>query len=131
MLWPNNKVVPMPPMITPIAVAIATLAAISTAANAKCSIFSYSVNDYGKEGPARDAQALLDKHIAKWAADNTLKNYTTGKKTVTCTLFLDVVLFDEYTCKADANVCWGGSVQAPAKGTLPAAAQPKAEKKPG
>ena len=118
-------------MITPIAVAIATLAAISTEANAKCSIFSFSVNDYGKEGPARDAQALLDKHIAKWAADNTLKNYTTGKKTVTCTLFLDVVLFDEYTCKADANVCWGGSVAAPAKGALPASPQPKAEKKPG
>ena len=118
-------------MITRCAIAVAALAAVATTADAKCSIFSFSVNDYGKEGPARDAQALLDKHIAKWAADNKLQNYTAGKKSVTCTLFLDFVVFDEYTCKADANVCWGGSVPAPAKGALPTTPPPKAEKKPG
>ena len=52
---------------------------------------------------------LLDKHIAKWAADHGVKKYTTGKKDVTCELFLDVGLFDEHTCRAEANVCWTGS----------------------
>ena len=67
---------------------------------------AFSVNDYGKEGPTRDAQALLDKHIADWAKTQGIKKYKVGKKDVSCELFLDVVVFDEHTCKATANVCW-------------------------
>ena len=71
-----------------------------------CKDLAFSVNDYGKEGPTRDAQALLDKHIEQWAKNEGIKKYKVGKKDVNCELYLDVVLFDEYTCKATANVCW-------------------------
>jgi hypothetical protein len=76
-------------------------------ASADCITLGFSVNDYGKEGPTRDARALLDKHIAETMAKRGIKNYRVGKKTVTCELFLDLILFDEHTCKAEAPVCWG------------------------
>ena len=71
-----------------------------------CKDLAYSVNDYGKEGPTKDAQALLDKHIEQWAKDEGITKYKVGQKNVNCELYLDVGLFDEYTCKATANVCW-------------------------
>lgn len=80
----------------------------ATDADAKCARLGFSVNDYGKEGPTRDAKALLDKHIAQWTAARGIKNYTTGKKSVSCKLFLDFGFFDEHTCKAEATVCWSG-----------------------
>jgi hypothetical protein len=84
------------------------LAAICFAApaDAACTKLAFSVNDYGKEGPTRDAQALLDKYIADWTKSQGIKKYTVGKKDVNCELFLDVGLFDEHTCKATASVCW-------------------------
>jgi hypothetical protein len=72
----------------------------------RCTKLAFSVNDYGKAGPARDAQALLDKHIADWAQRKGIKKYSTGKKTVKCELFLDFGVFDEHTCTATAPVCW-------------------------
>lgn len=89
------------------AMAGVVLAVAATAADAKCTRLGFSVNDYGKDGPTKDAMNLLDKYIAKWAADNGIKKYTTGKKTVNCELFLDFGVFDEHTCKAEASVCWG------------------------
>lgn len=89
------------------AMACAVLAVAATAADAKCTRLGFSVNDYGKDGPTKDAMNLLDKYIAKWAADNGIKKYTTGKKSVNCELFLDFGVFDEHTCKAEASVCWG------------------------
>ena len=77
-------------------------------AEAACQRLGFSVNDYGKEGPAKDAKALLDKYIAEWSAKHGIKKYRTGKKTVTCELFLDFGFFDEYTCKAVATFCWNG-----------------------
>jgi hypothetical protein len=98
----------------------------ATAADARCTRLAFSVNDYGKDGPTKDAKDLLDKHVAKWAADNGIKKYTTGKKTVSCELYLDLILFDEHTCKAEASVCWeGGPAAAPDAGATPAAAAPK------
>ncbi|HPG88397.1 MAG TPA: hypothetical protein PLD46_02000 [Hyphomicrobium sp.] len=93
------------------AAAVALIAAgISAApASAACTRLAFSVNDYGKEGPTNDAKDLLDKYIAKKMAERGVADYKTGKKTVTCELFLDVILFDEHTCKAEATVCWGGS----------------------
>jgi hypothetical protein len=94
---------------------IATIAAalsaalVATAAEARCTKLAFSVNDYGKDGPAKDAQRLLDTYIAKWGADRGIKQLTVGKKDVTCELFLDVGLFDEHTCKAAATVCWPGN----------------------
>jgi hypothetical protein len=76
------------------------------AARAECTTLSFSVNDYGKEGPTRDAKALLDTHIADWTAKNGIKKYRSGPKDVECELFLDFVIFDEHTCKATAKVCW-------------------------
>jgi hypothetical protein len=103
----------------------------ATAADARCTRLAFSVNDYGKDGPTKDAQTLLDKHIAKWAADNGIQKYTTGKKTVSCELYLDVILFDEHTCKAEASVCWdGGPAKAPAEAgvvTEPKKAAPPAK----
>ncbi|MCB1511269.1 MAG: hypothetical protein KDJ36_10230 [Hyphomicrobiaceae bacterium] len=77
-------------------------------AHAACKKLGFSVNDYGKKGPAKDAKKLLDKYIAEFAAKHGIKKYRVGKKTVTCELFLDVGLFDEYTCKAVATFCWRG-----------------------
>jgi hypothetical protein len=85
--------------------ALASAGATQTAM-AECKTLYYSVNDYGKEGPAKDAQNLLDKLIVKWTAEKGIKKYKVGKKDVQCELFLDVGVFDEYTCKASANVCW-------------------------
>ena len=117
---------------------VATAAAVFTlagTAEAKCTRLAFSVNDYGKDGPAKDAQKLLDGYIAKWAADNGVKKYTTGKKDVSCELFLNLIVFDEHTCKAEATVCWSeGGPAAPAgapatTGSVPAAAKPAAAPK--
>lgn len=87
----------------------ATLAAASSMpAQAACQKLGFSVNDYGKKGPAADAKKLLDKYIADYAKKHGIKNYRTGPKTVTCELFLDFGFFDEYTCKAVATSCWKG-----------------------
>ena len=77
-------------------------------ANAACKRLAFSVNDYGKDGPTKDAKSLLDKHIAEWTKANGIKGYTVGKKDVSCELFLDFIVFDEHTCKASALVCWPG-----------------------
>lgn len=82
-----------------------TIASTNEAA-AKCKKFGYSVNDYGKEWPTRDAKNLLDKYIATWMKKNGIESYTTKPKTVECKLFLDVFIFDEYTCRADTTACW-------------------------
>lgn len=84
----------------------ATSIAVVTPAEAKCTRLAFSVNDYGKVGPTNDAKQLLDKYISEWTAERGITNYTTGKKDVTCELFLDFIVFDEYTCRAEANVCW-------------------------
>lgn len=86
------------------AAAVLTLAALP--AHAKCTRLGFSVNDYGKEGPTNDAKKLLDGYIAKWASENGIAKYKTGTKTVKCDLFLDFVVFDEHTCRAEADVCW-------------------------
>jgi hypothetical protein len=91
-------------------VLVSALAATAPA-DAACKKFGFTVNDYGKEGPTNDAKNLLDKHIAEWAAQNGVSAYQTGKKSVSCELFLDVILFDEHTCTASANVCWGAGVK--------------------
>lgn len=110
--------------ITAGVVAVAAALSVAGAAEAKCTRLGFSVNDYGKDGPTKDAQKLLDTYIAKWAAENGIKKYTTGKKDVSCELFLNLIVFDEHTCKAEATVCWGdGDAAAPA--AKPAAA-PKA-----
>lgn len=88
-------------------VLIGAIAALSAPADAACKKFGFTVNDYGKDGPTNDAKNLLDKHIAEWAAQNNVGEYSTGKKNVSCELFLDVILFDEHTCTASATVCWG------------------------
>jgi hypothetical protein len=75
-------------------------------ADASCKRFGFTVNDYGKDGPTKDAKELLDKHIAEWAAQQKIKDYKTGTKSVNCELFLNFVVFDEHTCTASANVCW-------------------------
>jgi hypothetical protein len=108
------------------AAALGALGALTTA-DAKCTRLGFSVNDYGKDGPIRDAKSLLDKYVAKWAADNGVKSYTIGKKTVTCELFLDFGVFDEHTCRAEAPVCWGGT-GGPATAPVGGAAAPAAVK---
>lgn len=91
-------------------------------AAAKCTRLAFSVNDYGKDGPIRDAKALLDKYIAEWTGQRGIKKYTVGKKDVSCELFLDFIVFDEHTCKAEANVCWTGGDPVPPTASSPATA---------
>ncbi len=88
-----------------IVLTLTAFAAVSPA-QAKCTRLAFSVNDYGKKGPTEDAKKLLDKYIKDWTSERGIKNYTTGKKDVKCELFLDVIVFDEYTCRAEASVCW-------------------------
>jgi hypothetical protein len=101
----------------------------ATEAHARCTRLAFSVNDYGKDGPTKDALGLLDKYIADWTRSKGIKNYTVGKKDVNCELFLDVIVFDEHTCKASALVCWPDD-KGPAKTKTPAPA-PAAGKTPG
>ncbi len=93
------------PALTAVALLAATFAGAGLA-EAKCKRMGFLVNDYGKDGPAKDAQALLDKEVEKWAAENGITNYTIGKKDVSCELYLNLIIFDEHTCTASANVCW-------------------------
>jgi hypothetical protein len=90
----------------------------SVTAEAACTRLAFSVNDYGKDGPTKDALKLLDKYIADWSREKGIKKYSVGKKDVSCELFLDLIVFDEYTCKASALVCWPGPAPA---GVEPAA----------
>jgi hypothetical protein len=85
---------------------VAALILSAGAAEAKCKRMGFLVNDYGKDGPTKDAQDLLEKHVADWAVQNGVKNYTIGKKDVKCELYLNLIVFDEHTCTASANVCW-------------------------
>jgi hypothetical protein len=89
-----------------LASALAVAALTAGSAEARCTRLAFSVNDYGKEGPARDAQALLDKYIADWTKAKGIASYTVGKKDVSCELFLNLIVVDEHTCKASALVCW-------------------------
>jgi len=91
--------------LTAFAAAAALVLATGTA-DAACKKMGFLVNDYGKDGPTKDAKDLLDKHVAEWAAQNGITKYTVGKKDVTCELYLNLILFDEHTCTASANVCW-------------------------
>ncbi len=92
----------------PILIFAAVIAIAPQTASARdCAQMGFSVNDYGKEGPARDAQDLLDQHIKKTMAEKKITGYTIGAKSVSCKLFLDFYFFDEYTCTAIADVCWG------------------------
>lgn len=95
------------------AVAAATAAAfaatVALPASAACKRYGFTVNDYGKDGPTKDAKSLLDKLIASKMSEQGIKDFHTGRKNVSCELFLNFVVFDEHTCTAEATVCWGGS----------------------
>jgi hypothetical protein len=118
-----------------IAAGLGLVAASAAPAAAKCTKLGFEVNDFGKEGPTRDAKALLDKYIAQWAAERGIKNYRVGKKDVSCELYLNLIVVDEHTCKATATVCWGGSGGAaqqtatPSKKVAPGAASATAPPK--
>jgi hypothetical protein len=99
-------------------------------AAAACKRFAFLVNDYGKDVPTKDSQALLDKHIAQQMTELGVKQYKTGPKSVKCELFLNFIVFDEHTCQAEATVCWGGEDPAAATAgtaskTAPATASAK------
>jgi hypothetical protein len=109
------------------ALLVAGFAAVE--AHARCTKLAFSVNDYGKDGPTKDAKSLLDKYIADWTKSKGITNYTVGKKDVSCELFLDFGVFDEHTCKASALVCWPDD-KGPAKAKAPPApAAPVAKSK--
>ena len=95
------------------AAATALIGASVWPANAACTRLGFTVNDYGKDGPTRDAKSLLDKYVAKWAGDHAIANYRTGPKDVKCELFLNFIVFDEHTCTAEATVCWDGAPVTP------------------
>src|SRR5262245_41735323 len=88
------------------ALVLAAAAFAAGTAEARCTRLAFSVNDYGKAGPTKDAQALLDRYIADWTKAKGITSYTVGKRDVSCELFLNLVVVDEHTCKASALVCW-------------------------
>ena len=85
-------------LLSALAAAALAVTAVSSADASKCTRLAFSVNDYGKDGPTKDALQLLDKHIAQWTAAYGVKKYTVRKKDVSCELFLDFIFFDEHTC---------------------------------
>lgn len=120
----------MHPSFSTVARGVAAALLIAASAQpsfAACTKLGFSVNDYGKDGPTQDAKGLLDKYIAKWAADHKIAKYRTGPKDVKCELFLNLIVFDEHTCRAEATVCWDGAPVTPAINAEGApAAAPKA-----
>lgn len=96
----------MPRLRLHTAAAAVAFGLMASGADAKCTRLAFSVNDYGKDGPTKDAKELLEKHVADWAKQRGIGKYTVGKKDVSCELFLDFIVFDEHTCKAEATVCW-------------------------
>lgn len=105
--------------------AVMTVAAVPV--QAACTRLGFSVNDYGKDGPTKDAKVLLDKYVAKWATDHGVTKYRTGTKDVKCELFLNFIVFDEHTCRAEATVCWDGAPVTPPVKADTASASDKAE----
>jgi hypothetical protein len=106
-----------------------SLGLLVSAANAECTRLGFTVNDYGKDGPTADAKRLLDKHIAEQMSKRGIGKYTVGKKDVSCELFLDFIVFDEHTCKAEATVCWPGG--APSTGGITGSIPPAGSKAKG
>jgi hypothetical protein len=100
----------------------AVISAAVSPATAACQRLAFSVNDYGKDGPTKDAKDLLDKYIVTWTKEKGIAKYTVGKKDVKCELFLNFIVFDEHTCQASALVCWGDGAGAPP--ATPAASTP-------
>lgn len=96
-------------VVAAVATAAAFVSAATLPASAACQKYGFTVNDYGKDGPTRDAKSLLDKLIATKMGEKGVKDFHTGKKSVSCELFLNFIVFDEHTCTASATVCWGGS----------------------
>lgn len=124
-----------PSFSTPVRALVAALiiAASAEPTFAACTRLGFSVNDYGKDGPTKDAKGLLDKYIAKWATDHGVAKYRTGTKEVKCELFLNLIVFDEHTCRAEATVCWDGAPVTPAvkaEGAPAGDAKPAATKAP-
>lgn len=104
------------PTIAFLAATALLAAGVATPASAACKRFSFLVNDYGKDGPTKDAKDLLDKYIGEWMKEQKISKWTVGKKEVKCELFLDFIVFDEHTCTATASACWDGAApKAPAK----------------
>jgi hypothetical protein len=96
-------------VVAAVATAAAFVSAATLPASAECKKYGFTVNDYGKDGPTRDAKSLLDKLIQTKMSEKGVKDFHTGKKDVSCELFLNFIVFDEHTCTASATVCWGGS----------------------
>jgi hypothetical protein len=96
-------------VVAAVATAATFVSAATLPASAECKKYGFTVNDYGKDGPTRDAKSLLDKLIATKMSEKGVKDFHTGKKDVSCELFLNFIVFDEHTCTASATVCWGGS----------------------
>jgi hypothetical protein len=96
-------------VVAAVATAAAFVSAATLPASAECKKYGFTVNDYGKDGPTRDSKSLLDKLIATKMSEKGVKDFHTGKKDVSCELFLNFIVFDEHTCTASATVCWGGS----------------------
>ncbi len=111
------------------AAVVGVIAVSASPASAACTRLGFSVNDYGKDGPTKDAKDLLDKYIAKKMTEQGITNYRVGKKDVSCELFLDFIVFDEHTCRAEATVCWEGSPLPKGDETANSAAAPASASK--
>src|SRR5262245_59494244 len=94
------------------AAVLGAAALAASIAEARCTKLAFSVNDYGKDGPTKDAKYLLDKYVANWTKSKGIAKYTVGKKDVSCELFLNLLVVDEHTCKATALVCWDDKASA-------------------
>lgn len=83
----------------------------STAAQQQktCATLGFTVNDFGKDEPARQATVFLGRLIAETMDKHYIKGWVAGTPKITCTFFTKFMGFDEYTCKAESEVCWPGT----------------------
>lgn len=86
-----------------------------------CRTLESSVTDWDKEATARDARKLLSASVEKHAGRRGITDYKSGGTKVTCSTNVDLFIAGNYTCRAQARVCWsavepvGGSPRSAAK----------------
>lgn len=129
MIMSEGTIMTLARMSCSLLAAAAAMAIATSPAAARCTKLGFSVNDYGKDGPTKDAKDLLDKYIAKWTSERGIKTYKVGKKDVSCDLFLNLIVVDEHTCKATATVCWGDESKGTDAAAVPAEAPKPVPKK--
>lgn len=72
--------------------------------SSRCEGHIFEVNHYGKSG-IELARENLDKYVAGLKKKSPRKKFRVVQDKPQCYKFLDLLLFDEWTCKIEAAIC--------------------------